>query len=182
MFVFTHRVSNDICLKLFEPMDAKELFAVTDSSRNYLREWLPWVDGTKSVDDSLAFIHMTMNQYASNKGFQAGIQFKNRLVGCIGFHEIDWANRKTDIGYWLGQGFQGHGIMTQATKAMVDIAFRQYQLNRVEILAAVNNHKSRAIPERLGFYQEGCLREHERLYDHFVDHIVYAMLAADWKG
>ena len=69
--------------------------------------------------------------------------------------------------------------MTQATQVLVDIAFKEYKLNRVEILAAEQNHKSRAIPERLGFIEEGCLHEYEWLYDHFVDHIVYGMLESN---
>ncbi len=178
--MFSHRIHDDIYLKLLEPNDADDLFDITDGCRKYLREWLPWVDGTKSVDDSKSFIEISMNQYASNNGFQAGIWFHNQLVGCIGFHAIDWSNRRTSIGYWLAEGFQGHGIMTQATQALVDIAFKEYKLNRVEILAAEQNHKSRAIPERLGFIAEGCLPEYEWLYDHFVDHIVYGMLASNW--
>lgn len=179
--MFSHQISGDIYLKLLELNDATDLFAITDGSRNYLREWLPWVDGTKSVDDSKSFIEMTMNQYASNNGFQAGIWFCNQLVGCIGFHAMDWANRKTSIGYWLAEDFQGHGIMTQATQALVDIAITEYKLNRVEISAAVENQKSRAIPERLGFEEEGCLHQNEWLYDHFVDHILYATLQSKWE-
>lgn len=87
-------------------------------------------------------------------------------------------NRKTSIGYWLAEGFQGHGIMTQA---LVEMAFTEYKLNRVEISAAVENQKSRAIPERLGFEEEGCLHQNEWLYDHFVDHILYAVLESKWK-
>jgi ribosomal-protein-serine acetyltransferase len=51
----------------------------------------------------------------------------------------------------------------------------------VEIRAAVENKKSRAIPERLGFLFEGVERDGEWLYDHFVDLAVYGMLAADWR-
>ena len=48
---------------------AKELFNLTDASRTYLREWLPWIDFTKTVADSEKFIDMTLNQFASNNGF-----------------------------------------------------------------------------------------------------------------
>jgi ribosomal-protein-serine acetyltransferase len=50
----------------------------------------------------------------------------------------------------------------------------------VEVRAAPGNRRSRAIPERLGFRQEGILRDAEWLYDHYVDLVVYAMLADDW--
>ena len=53
---------------------------------------------------------------------------------------------------------------------------------RVEIRAAQENARSRAIPERLGFTQEGTLRQVERVGDRYLDNVVYAMLAEDWKG
>lgn len=65
---------------------------------------------------------------------------------------------------------------------MVDYAFNELNLNRVEIRCAVENKKSRAIPERLHFVNEGCIRQAEWLYDHYVDHIVYGMLKEEWKA
>lgn len=166
--MFIHKVSDNIYLKLLELNDAQYLFEITNHTREYMREWLPWVDATQTVEDSKSFVQMTLNQYASNNGFQAGIWFENELVGCIGFHAIDWVSRRTSIGYWLAEGFQGQGIMTQATRAMVDIACKEYKLNRVEINSAVENKKSRSIPERLGFQQEGTLHQREWLYDHLL--------------
>ncbi|QSO49915.1 GNAT family N-acetyltransferase [Alicyclobacillus mengziensis] len=179
--MFRHRVRDDIEIKLLEPRDADAMFALTEGSRTYLRQWLPWVDATQTVDDSKAFIQSTLQQFAANNGFQAGILYRGELAGVIGFHGVSWTNRSTSIGYWLGERFQGQGIMTCVCRAMVNIAFEEYGLNRVEIRAAVENHKSRAIPERLGFQQEGVCRQAEWLYDYFVDHVVYGMLAADWS-
>jgi ribosomal-protein-serine acetyltransferase len=178
--VFCHTVSDDIQLKLLELHDAEEIFFLTDASRSYLREWLPWVDVTRTPDDSKAFIQSTLQQFAANNGFQAGILYKEKFAGMIGFHGIDWSNKTTSIGYWLGQGFQGKGIMTSACRAMVHIAIQEYGLNRMEIRAAVDNRKSRAIPERLGFTEEGTCRQAEWLYDHYVDHVVYGLLKEDW--
>ena len=81
----------------------------------------------------------------------------------------------------MGEGFQGNGIMTNSCRALIGILFTEYNLNRVEIQVAPQNLKSRAIPERLGFQSEGFRRQAEWLYDHYVDHIIYGMLAQDWK-
>jgi ribosomal-protein-serine acetyltransferase len=71
--------------------------------------------------------------------------------------------------------------MTEAVRALVAYAFEVWKLNRVEIRAAVANVRSRAIPERLGFKQEGVLRQAERIGDRFEDLVVYSMLAGEWS-
>ena len=71
MFEFV--VNDEVVLKLIDTNHADQLFELTDTCRPYLKEWLPWVDGSKSVEDVKAFIEMTKNQFISNNGFQAGI-------------------------------------------------------------------------------------------------------------
>ena len=87
----------------------------------------------------------------------------------------------TSLGYWIGEAYQGRGLVTASCRALITHAFDEARLNRVEIRCAVENRKSRAIPARLGFRQEGLLRDAEWLYDHFVDHVVYATLVKEWR-
>lgn len=70
--------------------------------------------------------------------------------------------------------------MTRALKSLIAYGFKELGLNRIEVRVAVENKKSRALPERLGFTEEGRLREAERLYDHYVDHIIYGLLTEEW--
>lgn len=179
--MFQRSLRDNSELRQLEKGHAPELFALTDCCRSYLREWLPWVDGTKEVKDTAAFIESAAQQFASNNGFQTGIWFRGKIAGCIGYHYVDWPNRKTSIGYWLGEEFQGRGLMTMACRALTDHALADLKLNRIEIGIATQNEKSRAIPQRLGFKEEGIRRQVEWLYDHFVDHMVYVMLADDWR-
>ncbi|CAG7636500.1 GNAT family N-acetyltransferase [Paenibacillus allorhizosphaerae] len=176
------QVNDVIVLKLLQADNAESLFALTDASRPYLREWLPWVDGTVNVGNTREFIEFCEQQHASNNGFNTGIWYKGELAGCIGYHAINWGNKKTSIGYWLGQRYQGNGIMSSSCKKMVDYAFHELGLNRVEIRCGTGNAKSRAIPERLGFVNEGVIRQAEWIYDRFIDHVVYGMLKQDWSG
>lgn len=178
--MFTYEVDENVKLIQLKLQDANELFELVDYARDYLREWLPWVDTTINPEDSLAFIDQTLRAAESRVGFTTGIFYKDKLVGMIGFNQLDWANKIGYIGYWLAPDYQGHGIMTNAVKALTDYAFSVLKLNRVDIRAAYENKKSRSIPERLGFSEEGQIRQAEWLYDHFVDHIVYGMLASKW--
>ena len=180
--MFSLRIDDDLELRLLEERHAEALSALSDQNRAYLRLWMPWVDQSRTVEDRRNFIKRSLEQFANNDGFAAGIWFRGRLAGVIGIHRIDRLNRTTSIGYWLGSSFQGRGIMTRACRALVDCAFNELGLNRVEIRCATENRKSRAISERLGFTQEGVIRQAEWLYDHFVDHVVYGMLAGEWRA
>ena len=152
--MFSFRLDDDTELRLLENQHAEELFALTDQNREHLRKWLPWLDGTKSLEDSRAFITKSLIQYANNKGFPTGIWSKNTLAGVVGYNAIDWSDRTATIGYWLGAPFQGKGLMTKSCRALIGYAFNELKLNRVEIRCATKNKRSRAIPERLGFTQE----------------------------
>ena len=179
--MLTIRIDDDTELRTYEVEHAEEVFAVVDQNRTYLREWLPWLDNNTCVADSREFIQHCLVQLANNDGFQTGIWHKGKFVGSIGCHFIDRHDRKTEIGYWLAASSQSKGLMTKACRALVTYAFSEFRLNRIEIFCATGNTRSRAIPERLGFTQEGILREAGWLYDHFVDHAVYGMLAREWQ-
>jgi ribosomal-protein-serine acetyltransferase len=170
-------------LRAFEEADADELFALTDRHRAHLEPWLPWVALTTSPDDSLEFIRRTRRQLDADAGMQlALVDADSAIAGVAGFHGFDWQNRATTIGYWLAADRQGRGLMTAAVRALVDHAFAERGLHRVEIAAAVDNARSRAIPERLGFREEGVRRGAERHGDRYLDLVVYALLAPDWPA
>jgi ribosomal-protein-serine acetyltransferase len=167
-------------LRLVEARDAPALFALTDANRARLRTWLPWVDATRSVEDGAGFIDAQQRAHAATGAGAMGLWIAGALAGVAGFNTIDRANRAATIGYWLGAAHEGRGWMTRAVAALTDHALTAAGLNRVVIACAVGNRRSRAIPERLGFAHEGVHREAEWLYDHFVDHDMFAMLARDW--
>lgn len=179
--MFTYKLDERTELGLLEERHAKELTELTDQNRDHLREWLPWLDDNHTVEDRKNFIRGTLRQLADNNGFQAGIWYEGRLAGVVGYHGINWENRRTSLGYWLGKEFEGKGLMTKSCRALTNHAFDTYGLNRVTIACAVENRKSRTIPERLGFELEGIQRQAEWLYDHFVDHALYGMIASDWE-
>lgn len=172
-------IDDQLYLRILEPDDAVPLFSLIEANRYYLRRWLPWLDTMVKLDDALNFIEYYAQLASSNNGFQAGIWKQEMLIGIICFYRVDWANRSANIGYWLGEQFQGCGIMTRACSALIEYGFRSMHLHRLEIRCAVENRRSRAIPERLGFSYEGRSRDAEWLYDHFVDHAVYSKLAVE---
>lgn len=179
--MFSYKIDEETEIRLLVEQHAERMFALTDKNREYLREWLPWVDGTKTAEDTRKFIKGTLEQFAANGGFSAGLWYRGELAGSIGLHKIDWPNQKAEIGYWISEGFQGKGIVTRAARELVDYTFNELGLNRLEIRCAEDNKKSRAIAERLGFHQEGTLRQSLLLYDHYQDIVIYGMLKEEWS-
>jgi len=175
------RIDEDAELRIFEERHAQELAELVDQNRAYLRQWLPWLDDSRTVEDSRAFIKNSLQQFANNEGAQMGIWYLRKLVGGIGYHPIDWANLKVEIGYWLAEAYQGKGLMTRACRTLVTYAFDELGLNKVEIRCATENFRSCAIPKRLGFTQEGILRDAGWQNDHFEDLVVYGMLTREWQ-
>jgi ribosomal-protein-serine acetyltransferase len=178
--MFVYKI-DDISLKLIELRDAERVFDLTNNSRDYLREWLPWLDNTTKLEDTEEFIKMSLKGFSENKSMNTVIIYKGQIVGVAGYNLIDWTNKIAYIGYWLGKQYQGNGIMTRVAKALTDYAINELNIHKVEIRAAVKNKNSRGIPERIGFVNEGCIRQAEWLYDHYVDHVVYGMLAEEWN-
>jgi len=179
--MFRAPIRENVFLQLLEERHTAEVFSLADRDRAYLREWLPWVDATETVDDTLSFIRSSREQFASNKGFAAGIWSEGEFCGVIGTHQLDLLNRKGEIGYWLGRSFQGKGIITDACRAVVTHLLTGMDLNRVTIQCARENRKSCAVAQRLGFTEEGLAREAQFLHGHFHDLRRFAMLKRDWK-
>jgi ribosomal-protein-serine acetyltransferase len=174
------KVCDSVQLRQIGLDDVQDLTDLIDRNRSYLREWLPWLDNSTSDTDTARFIGRSIEQAEDNNGLTLAIVCHGKLAGVIGQHYIDTLNRRTEIGYWLDAAHQGRGIVTRAVARLTDYAFREQDCNRVILHCAVENTKSRAVAERLGFVKEGTLREAEWLYDHYVDLVVYSMLKRTW--
>ncbi len=158
--------------------DAEELFALVEANQPHLARWMPWA-AAPSLGDTRTFITGALAQRARDDGFGAVVIDGEAIIGSVGFHRVDRLNRSTSLGYWLSADRQGAGVMTAAVRALVAHAFDLWELHRVEVDAAPDNLRSRAIPERLGFTREGVRREAERFGERYVDLVVYGLLASD---
>ena len=171
---------SELGVRPVEAADAADLYALIEANREYLARWLPWAAG-QDLAATEEFIAEAEVQLARNDGFQAVIVPAGEIVGVAGFHSVDWTNRNTSIGYWLAEHAQGRGTMTTVVGALVDHAFTEWNLHRIEIHCAPANRRSRDIPQRLGFREEARLRETELVGGRYLDSVVYGMLAGEWE-
>jgi ribosomal-protein-serine acetyltransferase len=180
--MFLSRISERAELRLLEERDAEQLCAMTQRHWEYFRRWMPDFSDSYSLAESHEFIRQRLERFEARIEIPAGIWDTGELVGVIALKSIDTTNRNASLGYYLAATHQGRGLVTKGCRILLDYAFAQLQLNRVDILCATGNARSRAIPRRLGFIEEGTLREAQWLYDHYVDLVVYAMLRRTWEA
>lgn len=175
----TLTIDTELTLKIRSASDAEKTFFLINTNRGYLRQWLPWVDGVKTLQDCTDYIDFNQKEFEEKKGANYGIFYNGELVGLIGYHFFNRLSNITALGYWLASNYQRKGIMTRSAAFLTQYAFDKLNMHRVEIHAAVDNKSSRAIPEKLGFKEEGIARDGEFLYDHYVDTVTYAKLSTD---
>src|SRR5436190_21149423 len=132
------RVDDEIEVRLLEERHADELFALTDANRGHLRRWLPWVEATRSADDTRAFIKTVLEAFAAGREYGASIRYRGELLGGIGL-DVNRDMGHGEIGYWLAKPLEGKGIVTRATAALTTAAFGEIGLDRTHVLCAVGN-------------------------------------------
>jgi len=156
------------------------IFKTIDQNRKFLRKWLPFVDFTHKVTDTEKFVRSILEKPVSVRDEVYVIWHKHEFAGLIGFKDADRVNDKIEIGYWLAEKMTGRGIATASARKMVNLAFRNMNMNRVQIRCGIGNDKSSAIPRRLGFSFEGVERAGERHNHDYIDLEVFSLLKREW--
>ncbi len=177
----TFKIDDLFTLEIIDHPHATSLLELIRGNRQHLKKWFPWVDYMQTVNDCNEYINSCKKQLEEGTDYSYVIFMNSKMIGRIGVHFIDLQNKHGAIGYWLGQEYQGQGIITRACKTLLRLGFNKLQLNRIEIKCGVGNDKSAAIPKRLGFCKEGVLRQAELVNDKFIDIELYSLLKQEWK-
>lgn len=152
--------SERILLKRHSPDLAAQMFQYVDQDRKRLREFLPWVDFTRSVEDEASYIRMTQERWQNHSLFDYGIFRKSDslYMGNCGVHSIAWQHDRCELGYWILGAFEGQGYVSEAVRALENVLF-QVGFNRIEIRCASTNLRSARVPRVNGYRLEGVLRQ-----------------------
>ena len=175
------QVNEETQLRLLEERHVEEYFALIERNQEHLHEWIAVEAYEGSVETLRAYVKQRLLQFVNGEGYHLGIWYQESLVGVLDYR-LNWRGRKVELGYWLDAAMEGKGKVTQACRTMVRHAFEEHELHKVEISCATDNTRSRAVAERLGFSQEGILRQTDRLHDRYVDGVFYGLLVDEWNA
>lgn len=172
-------VDSDLRLEPFEDVHAEAIFEIVESNRDQLSEWMFWAPAIRSIDDVHAFIADARERRSRPGGSGEWVVILDgEPVGAVGCTTLEWQDKRTSIGVWMGSAAQGRGVASRSMNAIIDRLFHA-GIHRIEAFHAVGNRRSAALFERLGFTVEGTLRAHEWLHDEPVDDVLTALLATD---
>jgi ribosomal-protein-serine acetyltransferase len=159
--------------------DADDAYAAVDADRDRLREWLPWVDATASVEIEREYLSAIEVANQTGTGLHVTLRQDEAFAGFVGLR-LDTMHPNGEVGYWVAAGCAGRGLITRSVAAIIDFGFGPLELHRIQLNASTRNVRSRAVAERLGMTHEGTLREAELLAQGRVDLEVYAVLSTEW--
>jgi len=154
-------VGDTIILEKLEQFHAEDLYELIDKNRDYISIYLPWMTESYCFEDTAKFITMKEENFEDQEGFAYVIIDKDTdaILGSIG------ASIKgrglAEVGYWLSEDCQGKGVMTQALDLIIEFAFEDTSIIRIDLYTLPDNEKSMMVAKRNGFAFEGVRYNHQ---------------------
>ncbi|MDR1758999.1 MAG: GNAT family N-acetyltransferase [Fibrobacter sp.] len=171
-----------VYLKLLTEEDSLALFSLVQTSRDFLKEWLPWPENMNSAAEAAHYIEPYLFQREMDNGALWGIYRKesDTLLGTVCLQWFSPEHLSGSLGYWMGEPYIKQGFAAEALFLLCDFLFNSLKINRLELSIACENKASLALAEHLGFIREGLKRDFERRNGRFQDHYSLALLALDF--
>lgn len=154
------------------------MWAASDASLPDLRPWMAWAH-TASPEETVKFAARAEAQWVAGTAFHFAIVLDGEVIGGVGVEVRGPLDRLGELGYWVRTDRCGQGYATEASSSVVEFGFEEAGLHRLELRAGVDNRASQRVAEKLGFQQEGRLRQGGRGAEVPYDCYVYGLLVSD---
>jgi [ribosomal protein S5]-alanine N-acetyltransferase len=167
-------------LRQIKQDDSKEIFQYF--SKDEVTKFYD-LESFTNIEQAEELIHRWNQRFENNQGIRWGITLRSEgsVIGTCGFH--GWAKNhcKIEIGYELTPEYWQQGFMTEVIPKIIEFGFNNLGLNRIEAFVEPENIGSRKVLEKVGFREEGILKEHFYWRNRFVDNVLYALLKKEHK-
>lgn len=121
-----------------------------------------------------------LNDLKKFESYRWFVKTEEGIIGTVSLSSINHMMKFAEIGYGVGEEFQGRGLGTKSVKLLLDKIFIQTDLRKLIAYVSTNNAASCALLEKLGFKREGLLKEHYIVNGNPTDEGLYAILRSEW--
>lgn len=180
--MFSRPLSADAHVRMLEPWHAAEFAAHMARAREHIRPWVGPGFVTTTVDEARALLQRYADRAARDQARLVGIWRTGTLVGGVMFVDFNGTGGTAELGCWLEPAAEGQGLVTAASRLMLDWAFGERGLHRVEWRCRHDNLRSAAVAARLGMTCEAVLREAWLNGGTYHDKQLWAILADEYRA
>ncbi|MEN9559675.1 MAG: hypothetical protein RLZZ502_886 [Pseudomonadota bacterium] len=158
--------------------DARTIHEAIMESVEEIGRWQSWCTHRYSLADALAFCRASKIAHREQTEFNYLVVDADtqRVHGVVSLNQLRPMHGVANLGYWLRSSSVGQGIMSCAVRQCAERAFQRHGLQRLEIVADVNNRRSRKVAERVGAHYEGIARQRLRYRGEPRDARIYALV------
>ena len=166
---------SNIKIQALTPGDAEEVLDYHLRNREFLRRFEPSRDEAfYTLDSQKRTLTESYKQFLKGTGVNFGIYKSNKLIGKIRISNIVMGVFKNAfIGYSLDEKQQGKGYMKEAVKLVVEYAFEELELHRIEATTLIDNEKSQRVLRNCGFKELGISEKYLYINGEWRDHMVF---------
>jgi RimJ/RimL family protein N-acetyltransferase len=170
----------DVAIRPLRDEDVPGLYEAVRESMEDLSRWMPWCNSEYDISDARDWVAKQITAFEAGEEFHFAIVSEDhQMAGVCGLNGISRENQLANLGYWVRTSRKQRGIATQATRLLVDWAFQNTELNRLEILVAVQNHPSLRVAAKAGAVWEGVLRGRLKNRGEMHDAVLFSIVRSD---
>ena len=177
--------SDKLILRKYEIGFVPLLFeAANESKGSEFSHWMPWCHENYTIEESREFIEKTVENQKDETQFGYAIfdAETDKFLGGTGLNQPNENHKMYNLGYWVRTSQQNRGIASLATKMLARSAFEDLpELNRIEILSAVENIPSQKAAEKSGAVREGVLRSRLVIGGRIHDAVLFSFVREDFQ-
>ncbi|THA26081.1 N-acetyltransferase [Streptomyces sp. RKND-216] len=179
--MFALPLGDDAQLRPLEPSHAEEFLAHIDRARPHVDPWIPWATFSTDLASATAVLQRYADRQAQDAARIYGVWLDGTLVGGVMFTKFDAAEGVCEVGCWLEADGAGRGLVTRACRALIDWAFTERGMSRVEWWVATGNDRSIDVARRLGMTRDGVLRGRSAYRGVRRDTEIWSVLREEWE-
>jgi RimJ/RimL family protein N-acetyltransferase len=167
----------------FDLVEVNEVYLAVRESLEDLLPWMPWCHNQYIIEDTRQYLESREEAWSKGKEYDFAIidSRDNTFIGACGFNDINYEEKRANLGYWIRTSKTGQGIATLVVRLLALFAFEKLNLNRAELIIATDNKNSQRVAEKSGAVKEGILRNRLVVRDQIQDAVMYSLIPDDLK-
>lgn len=170
-------VGRQVVMRPNHPSFCAQLHAAAMESLATVGRWMAWCHPDRKVEEGLEWYRGCERDWNEGVAYEfSTFSPDGEYLGGAGLNQFNRVHNFANLGYWVRESRQRRGIAVEAARLLSTFGFEVLGLDRIEIVAAVDNLPSRRVAEKAGAQFEGIGRRRLLLRGKAIDAAVYSLV------